>query len=373
MRRVVTGLVLSALVAAPATAGAMQAAPTARVTAPASGQAIQGTVTARGEGSATAGVRRIQLFVGGSSVATNEPSDVKQKADVEYSWNTTGLSNGVYPVRVVVTATGGAEDDHAVEVKVDNPPQMPANVTHAVQGQTVSISWSPNPESDLIGYRIESLDDDTWVIVGETSTTHYEAEVPAGSYQYRVTALRSSPTMAEGRPSEPTAPVAFTVSDPSTGGPGGTGGRGKNAARLFGKDGKATPDDVRNTANRFAGSGISLGGLSLPGRLGFPSLPGTAPLEWGSYKEKLPYSIPAGGVPMDAAPPRLAALSTTRVLPVDALRWVAVGMLMIVLAAMAQFFAWRPEAAAVSFADAIVRIRRVQDRVRTAWEKARSR
>jgi hypothetical protein len=74
--------------------------------------------------------------------------------------------------------------------------------------------------------------------------------------------------------------------------------------------------------------------LSLPGQLGLPKLPTTDAFEWGSYKERLPYSLPEGGIPLNAAPPRLAALSTTTVLPLDALRWVAAGVLMLVVAGL---------------------------------------
>ena len=426
MKRLVAAVVMGIMVGAPASALA-QAAPTARVTSPASGQAITGIVTARGEGHAAAGVRKLQLFVAGAAVAAKEPSDVRQKVEVDYSWDTSGLNNGVYPVRVVVSATGGGEADHTINVKVDNAPSAPSGLSKSVDGQTVSLSWSANPEPDLLGYRVETSTGAEWTVVAETSDTTYRAEVSPGDHAYRITAVRSSPTMEGGRPSQPSEPIAVTVEAPaSSGGSGGPsgdgGGRGKADRRLFGSDGKGTRGDVLETARRFAGTGLSFGGISLPGQMGAPSLPGTEALEWGTYKEKLPYSIPAGGVSLESAPPRLAAVSTTRVIPVDALRWVAVGALMIAIAGMLQFLAWRSESSeklaavgglpelklfpaldldaakelgkkigtidpqatkalakrlqsrtAVSFGDAIVRVRRVQDRVRTAWEKTRSR
>ena len=81
-----------------------------------------------------------------------------------------------------------------------------------------------------------------------------------------------------------------------------------------------------------------------------------------------------------------------QVIPLDALRWVGAGALMIVIAILLQFFGWRAETMAklgadgaaalkitlpklqvpaVSFKDAHVRLRRIQDRVRATWTKAR--
>ena len=94
----------------------------------------------------------------------------------------------------------------------------------------------------------------------------------------------------------------------------------------------------------------------LPGRIGFAVsagsllavIAGTAlqfwGFEWGSYEEQLPYSLPEGSIPLTAAPARLAALSTTKVIPLDALRWVAAGALMIVIAGLLQFLGMRAEA-----------------------------
>lgn len=384
-------LVLAA--AAPALA---QTGATARVTAPGDGQVVVGTVTASGSGSATAGVKSIKLFIEDSLVASKEPSDVRQDVDVSYSWSTGSLRNGWYQVRVEVVANGGATDSSHLNVKVDNAPQTPTNFTSTVREQTVALSWSPNPESDITGYRIEVSSGDTWSVVTETQGTSYAAEVAPGTYQYRLTALRSSPTMDGGRPSDPTAPIALTVDAPppsETGGGGSLGGGGRGATgggdpRVYGRDGAASTRDVKDTARAFSSGGLSFGGISLPGQAGLPSLPETGAFEWGSYKERLPYSLPQGGIPLDAAPARLAALSTTKIIPLDALRWVGAGALMIVLAGMLQFIGWRTsiveklgsESAALSrvlptvnFKDAHVRIRRIQDRIRATWPKARGR
>lgn len=340
----VMGLIVGAV---PAVA---QTGVTAKVLAPNDGEVVVGTVTVRGEGSAAAGVRSVKLFIEDSLVASKETSEVRQRLEVEHSWTTGGIRNGWYQVRVEVAAAGGGSAVSQLNVRVDNAPQTPAGFSGAVRDQTVSLSWAPNPESDISGYRIEVLSNDAWAAVTETNSTTYAAEVAPGSYQYRISALRNSPTMPGGRPSDPTSPIAVTVESPPPGEvPGGGTGvgsgttRGTDNPRIYGSDGRGTRGDVRDTAARFAGGGLSFGGLSLPGQLGLPSLP-TSDFEWGSYKEQLPYSLPEGGIPLAAAPPRLAALSTTKVIPLDALRWVAAGALLIVIAGLLQFLGLRAEA-----------------------------
>lgn len=341
---IVFGLVVGATVPVAAQTGV-----TAKVLAPNDGEIVVGTVTVRGEGSAAAGVRSVKLFIEDSLVATKETSEVRQRLEAEYSWSTGGIRNGWYQVRVEVAAAGGGSASSHLNVRVDNAPQTPASFSGSVRDQTVSLSWTPNPEPDISGYRIEVLGGDAWSVVTETGSTNYAAEVAPGSYQYRVSALRHSPTMPGGRPSDPTIPVAVTVEAPPPGAVQGGGGSGGGAAkgtdnpRIYGSDGRGTRRDVTATARRFASGGLSFGGLSLPGQLGLPSLP-TNDFEWGSYKEQLPYSLPEGGIPLAAAPPRLAALSTTTVIPLDALRWVAAGALMIVIAGLLQLLGMRAEA-----------------------------
>lgn len=411
--------------AAPAIA---QTGATARVTNPSDGAVLSGSISVGGSGSATAGVKSVKLFVDNALVASTEPSNLRQNADVGYSWNTAsgsggGISrNGWYQVRVEVSANGGATDSSKINVMVDNAPQAPANFDGYVQDQTIELSWSPNPEPDITGYRVEVADAGVWRVASEVATTSYTATLQPGTYQFRVSALRSSPVSANGHASAPSAATTLTIQAPASsgggsglvnGGRGGRGAVGGGDRRIYGRDGSASTRDVKDTARAFAG-GISFGSISLPGQAGLPSLPGTQPFEWGTYKERLPYSLPEGGVPLDAAPARLAAMSTTRIIPMDALRWVGAGTLMLVVALMLQFVGWRAETIAklgadgaslrlslpkvalpksfpkftmpkslprfnmlkdalsdVNFNDAHVRLRRIQDSVRATWKKAR--
>lgn len=395
MRRSVQALVaIFALTMATAAPAFAQTGASARVTSPGDGAIVVGSVTTSATGSAGTGVKSIKLFIEGSQVANKEPDDLRTSVDVSHGWDTSPLRNGWYQIRVEVVANGGATASSHLNVKVDNAPSTPANLTSTVREQTVVLSWSPNPEPDISGYRVEVAGGDSWTKITETKGTSYAAEVVPGTYQFRVIALRSSPTMPEGRPSDPTAPVSLTVEAPpapTTYG-GGRGAIGGGDPRVYGRDGAASTRDVKKTARAFFSRGLSFGGLSLPGQIGLPELPGSEPFDWGTYKEELPYSLPQGGIPLEMAQPRLAALSTTTIIPLDALRWVGAGVLMIVVAILLQFFGWRAETMAklgaegaaalkmslpntrmpaVSLRDAHVRLRRIQDRIRATWSKAR--
>lgn len=357
MRRLsaVLALFLIVIVAAPALA---QSGPEAAVTSPGDGAAISGGTMVRAEGSAATGVNRIQLFVEDKLVASKEPSDVRQNVDIEYSWDTTRsladsriARNGWYQIRVRVTGTGGSSTDATRNVRVDNAPQTPSGLTVDISEQTVALSWSPNPEPDISGYRIEADNGDGFSGIETTSSTSYAYKADPGTYSWRVVALRSSLVYEGGKPSDPSAAVAGTVTAPptSSGGSGGAGKGGVNGSneKVFGGSNKAAKKYIRQTKKAFARGfgGFASAGLSLPGAaIGLPHLPDSDVLEWGTYKNKLPYSIPAGGVELESTDLMpLAAPTTTHVIPLDALRLVAAGLLMVMIAALLQLFALRTE------------------------------
>lgn len=405
-----------------------QAGPSAKVTNPSDGAVVIGTTGVSGTATASTGVRNAKMFIEDTLVASAEPSNLRQSVDLSYNWDSTtsfgaGIArNGWYTIRVEVNATGGGSSTSKINVMVDNAPQTPSNFDGYVQDTTATLSWSANPEPDIAAYRIEVDNSGTWSTLTELTGTSYSANLQPGTYTFRVIALRSSPTSPGGSPSAPTNAATLTIqAPPSTGGTGnasgfgggweGRGATGGGDPRVYGRDGAASTKDVKATARAFASGGMAFGSLSLPGQAGLPNLPSSSePFEWGTYKERLPYSIPEGGVPLESVPPRLAALSTTTIIPMDALRWVGAGIFLIVVAVMLQFFGWRadtiarlgsegaaalklafpkvaipktipkfavpksfPKASlpAVSFKDANVRLRRVQDRVRATWTKAR--
>ena len=348
----VLGFVL--LMSAPALA---QGAPDARITAPGDGAAIGGGTTVRAEGSAATGVNRIELFIEDKLVASKDPSELRQNLDIEYSWDTTrtldgsGLSrNGWYQIRVRVVAAGGSTDATR-NVRVDNGASAPQGVSVSVAEQTVSLSWNANPEPDIDGYRVEADKGAGFATVGTTGSTSYSYQAEPGTYSWRVIALRSSVVYEGGKPSDVSSSVSATVAAPApTSGSGsgaGKGGVNGSNEKVFGNSNKAAKKYIRETQQRFARGfgGFASAGLSLPGAaIGLPNLPDSDVLEWGTYKNKLPYSIPKGGIALESTELKpLAAPTTTHVMPLDALRLVAAGLLMVVTAGLLQFLSLRAE------------------------------
>lgn len=356
MRRpIVLAAILFVLIsAAPAYA---QTAPNASVTAPGDGQIVEGAVTVRAKGSAATGVRSIKLFIEGTQVASKEPGELRQEVDIDYAWNTAAVisgsgiaRNGWYQVKVVVAANGGGSKEATRNVRVNNGATTPAGLSVVTDDRSVSLSWAANPEPDIQAYRIEADSGSGFAAVGESTTTSFDYQVDYGTYTWRVVALRSSPADAGGRASAPSESVSATVKAPATakssGGSSGGGHAVVGKKKIYG--GAATSKEaakvLNQTARRFASGGVSSAAISLPGAaVGLPSLPDTE-LEWGTYEEKLPYNLPAKDVgEIESIPTRLAAQSTSVVMPPDGLRWVAAGLLLLVTAALLQFLALRAE------------------------------
>ncbi len=98
------------------------------------------------------------------------------------AWNTNTLPVGNYTVMVFAQDTRALVDTEYVAVQVtrqDFVPPVPPRLLSVVNDSTnrISLRWSPNPDSDLLGYRLYfSLDGTNWTLrdnesrLGRTST-----------------------------------------------------------------------------------------------------------------------------------------------------------------------------------------------------------
>lgn len=316
------------------------------------GSIIEGTVSFSATASSAAGIKRLEVLIDGSVVASTEPSNLKQEVEVPYDWATMfrlgsaeHAPNGEYEVKVVATANGGADEQLVTRVVVDNAPAMPSGFVATAGTEQVQLSWQPNTEPDLLGYQIERMVAGDFVVVGETTETSYVDPVEPGEHQYRVIAIRNSVARSTGRPSLPSSEVTVSVAAPSTDAEGNP---------HFGVDptgsvgGKTRGGGFKLPGGSFAPRGLP-SGAALPGTVGLPSLPtmaGEPETPWGTYEEKLPYELPEGGVPLSAS--RRQFGETWTLLPSDGLRWVALGALMLAIAALLRLVARRLETLAGS-------------------------
>lgn len=146
--------------------------------------------------------------------------------------------NGEYRIRAEATATDGAIDANGPETTVRTrsfylavPPVAPADVeaTFNDSKRTVAVSWTGNPEPDLLGYIVQRKPEGgsfSSLAEIEPGTTTYTDEVEEleGDYAYRVVALREGAQDIEANPAEayealnsdPSAEASATVAAPPT-------------------------------------------------------------------------------------------------------------------------------------------------------------
>ena len=146
--------------------------------------------------------------------------------------------NGEYRIRAQATATDGVFDPNGAETTelarsffLAVPPVPPADVdaTFNENKRTVVVTWTGNPEPDLLGYLIQrSKDGGAYGHLAEVEpgATNFTDDVggDAGDYSYRVVALREGAQGINDNPaqeyealnSDPSGASSVTVSAPPT-------------------------------------------------------------------------------------------------------------------------------------------------------------
>lgn len=336
--------------AAPPVAALQQSGISVELHGVADNDVVRATVPLKANASATTGVRRLTVSIDGDVVAEVAPQSIRNRTEANYEWDTTRYitsdqpsRNRVYEVKVRAVSNGGAEDEVVAKVVVENPPATPTGLSASAKGNTISLRWDPNPEPDIIGYRVERFYGDEYVAAAVVETTSYSEKQDPGRYSYRVVALRHSERAEIGVASAPTPSVTASIAPPP-------GSRGRNAGTVRVRGSGAGGE--KGVVTRRIGAGGLPSGAALPQRPGMSGLPDApAALPWGTYKKRLPYKLPKGGIPIEAAPARTVR-EVWNVIPPDGLRWVALGLLILVLAALSRFAAWRLQLAAEPVADA---------------------
>jgi hypothetical protein len=317
-----------------------QRAINARLDGVSDGSVVRGIINLVGRASSPAGIRKVTLTIDGETVAEQTPNGVRQEAEVTFDWDTSyyvGSSqlsrNREYTVRVKAVSNAGAEEQTGATVIVDNPPAVPTGLIAVPKNKKVTLSWTANPEPDIVGYRVERFFGNEYIEAAIVEEPSFSETRQPGRYSYRVVAIRSSELSSEGLASDPSASV--TVSIAGAGRAAGGAGSGDGSARSRGATGSG-----RGGGTVLGSRGLP-GGVALPGEAGLPPAPAAPGLDWGSFDKRLPYRLPKGGVPIQAAPANRKLLDAIRIIPPDGLRWVAAGLLLIVMAALFRFIAWR--------------------------------
>ncbi|MDQ3956463.1 MAG: Ig-like domain-containing protein [Actinomycetota bacterium] len=324
-----TALLCLLLVNAPATAQEEHDVVQASMISPADDDVLSEVVTLHGRASSPAGIRRAELLVDGLVVATVTPDDFKQEVEVTFDWDTrttpdgsAASSNGSYLVAVRGITNGErAVDTDTISVLLDNYPQAPSGLQAEVKGDELRLTWEPNPEPDVVAYQVWRAQGKRFSLHREVDVTGFYEELEPGTYTYAIVALRSGPGENNARPSAASEPLSVVIN------------RGPDGNSSFVVGGKEAGP-----------KGLPVG-IDLPsfGQAGLPKLPNLA-AEAGSdseggYEKKLPYKVPKEfrvlGKPTDDRRRWWNAI------PPDGLRWLAAGLLLLVVAAQARFIASR--------------------------------
>ncbi|HYI46504.1 MAG TPA: hypothetical protein VE174_13695 [Actinomycetota bacterium] len=303
------------------------------------GASVSGTLPLSVHASATSGIRRLTLTVDGEVVIDQSPNGIKQNVDASFDWDTTryvgssGLArNREYSVQVRAVSHSGGEDQLSALAIVNNQPAVPSGLSTSVAGRDVTIAWDANPEPDITGYRVERYFGSDYVEAATVTETIFTEAPGSGRFSYRVVAIRHSDASPEGIESVPTEQLTMTVSAPAPGSGAGGGGTGKSG-------GSSKRGGSYSTNGSVGATGLP-GGAALPGSRGLGGIPELPAPEWGSFKKRLPYKLPKGGVPL-----RASAVSRSggplRIIPPDGLRWVALGLLFLCIAGFARLMAIR--------------------------------
>lgn len=178
--------------------------PTTRIQSPVTASTVSGLVDIKGTAYSVNDFKEYRLFTALASAPSNRQlmrrSPVPIMADVLFQWNTLGLVEGaVYVITLETDDINGNMGTDQISVVIDNlPPTAPTGLTATPAVANVQLNWSPNTETDLLGYlvfRNGRLANVTGTLVGDlrpyavAAAQYPDANLADGPYTYLVYAI----------------------------------------------------------------------------------------------------------------------------------------------------------------------------------------
>jgi subtilase family serine protease/Tol biopolymer transport system component/flagellar hook assembly protein FlgD/fibronectin type 3 domain-containing protein len=177
--------------------------PSARITSPVENGKINELVEIKGTVVSPGDFKEYRVSVGKG--ASPDAWSLIRKSPVPVSsgflaqWNTSGLTEGSYLIKLEAEDLSGNVVIHTIPVIVDNtPPARPTILSVGVNGQDVNISWNSNSETDLAGYvlfRNDQPANASGLMVRNLKSyllsgfTYIDKALPDGTYQYYLVAM----------------------------------------------------------------------------------------------------------------------------------------------------------------------------------------
>ncbi len=133
--------------------------PTVNIYSPNDGRYVSGYVEIKGTAYDPDDFTEYRVYIGaGISPATWQlirKSPVPVRSDTLTWWDTTGLAEGAWSIRLEAVDSVGNLSDDVVSVTVDNtPPSAPVLLSAIPSGQNIELTWQENPETDIAGYLV---------------------------------------------------------------------------------------------------------------------------------------------------------------------------------------------------------------------------
>ena len=184
--------------------------PEAKIRSPLDGARVGGLVEIKGTAYSPDDFKQYRVYIGqGSSPsawALIRTSPLSTSYGSLVQWDTIGLPQGVYSIRLEAEDLTGNINTYQVSVWIDNtPPSAPVLLSATASGSDVALLWRGNTESDLAGYllyRNDQLANVTGIVIGDLrpylikETTYTDRGLPDGGFRYYLIAMDQAQNMS---------------------------------------------------------------------------------------------------------------------------------------------------------------------------------
>ncbi len=235
--------------------------PTVNIVTPTTGSTVSNTVAVQVTASDNVGVTSVVLKVDGTTIAT------ANIAPYNFSWNTTGLSNGTHTLTATATDAAGNSKTSTIQVGYNTatgaditPPSVtitsPTNGASVPSTVDIAVSASDNIGVTSVSFKVDD------VIVGTDNSAPYSFSWNTATVAAGIHSLTASATDAAGNSNSnsiqvnvnttilppTTIPAAFQLITPT---PGNQGGEGSCVAFAIGYAAMSIEQYYRTNATSY--------------------------------------------------------------------------------------------------------------------------
>jgi Tol biopolymer transport system component/flagellar hook assembly protein FlgD len=177
--------------------------PEARLKAPQNGTKVSSLVDIKGTAYSSDDFKQYRVYIGQGSAPASWTLIRTSPVPVTYGtlaqWDTIGLSEGQFSIKLETEDIIGNKGSDQVTVTIDNtPPATPVLISATPNASDVTLVWGANTETDLAGYlvyRNDQLVNASGIVIGDLKpylikgTTYLNQAVPDGKHKYYIVAV----------------------------------------------------------------------------------------------------------------------------------------------------------------------------------------